>query len=171
VDTHNDGIGNNADTDDDNDGVLDADDPAPLDPSVPGQQGGTGDENTLRGSSSDNTAKVDSATTSKQASALEILSSAKGRKVLVRGRILVKARKSLAKASAACKAGGKVLVTVKKGSVVVGKRQVKLGRTCSFRAPITLAKGTTGKLKVEVKFLGNRALRPTKRTTSLQVNG
>jgi hypothetical protein len=62
-------------------------------------------------------------------------------------------------------------VTLTKGGKVVGKKLVTLGRTCSFRAPVTLAKGTTGKLKVEVKFLGNGALKASKRTTNLQVNG
>jgi Ca2+-binding RTX toxin-like protein len=93
------------------------------------------------------------------------------RSVLVRGRILVKARNGVAKASASCKGGGKVLVTIRKGSKVVGKKLVKVTKTCTFLAPVTLKKGTAGKLKVEVKFLGNRALKATKRTTSLQVNG
>lgn len=35
LDTDGDGIGNNADGDDDGDGILDADDIAPLDPSIP----------------------------------------------------------------------------------------------------------------------------------------
>jgi hypothetical protein len=35
LDTDDDGIGNNADPDDDNDGVLDVDDPAPFNPLVP----------------------------------------------------------------------------------------------------------------------------------------
>jgi hypothetical protein len=93
------------------------------------------------------------------------------RSVLVRGRILVKARDGVAKASASCKGGGKVLVTIRKGTKVVGKKLVTVTKTCTFLAPVALAKGTTGKLKVEVKFLGNRALKATKRTTSLQVNG
>ena len=42
---------------------------------------------------------------------------------------------------------------------------------CTFLAPVALKKGTTGRLKVQVRFLGNRVLKPTKRTTKLQVNG
>ena len=67
--------------------------------------------------------------------------------------------------------GGKVQVTIRKAGTVVGKRLVSVSKTCSFLAPVTLKKGTTGKLKVEVKFLGSRALKSTKRTSNLQVNG
>lgn len=109
--------------------------------------------------------------TAKQGTAMEAIVRKVGRNVLVRGRILVKARGAQAKASAACKRGGRVMVKVLKGKRVVGKRVAKVSKTCTFRAPVALASNATGKLKVVVRFSGNRALKPTKRTTSLQVNG
>lgn len=113
--------------------------------------------------------------TSRQGTSMETTSklvrSGSFRSVLVRGRILVKARQGFAKTSAACKGGGRVLVTITKGKRVVGKRLVSITRTCGFKAPVTLKKGTAGKVKVQVRFLGNKMLKATKRTTSLQVNG
>lgn len=134
-------------------------------------------DDSANGGASVQTTKVEAASgkkrvAQKRGTALEVLSKATGaRKVLVRGRILVKASAGLAQAAAACKGGGKVRVTLRKAGKVVGKRVVKLGRTCAFRAPVGLAKGAKGKLEVEVRFLGNRALKAAKRTTSLQVNG
>jgi Ca2+-binding RTX toxin-like protein len=138
----------------------------------------------VSGSSDNNTTKVnpttetkDSTSTSSAKSSSLQTSATVGKKVrgartvLVRGRILVKAKKGLAKASASCKGGGKVLVTIRKGSKVVGKRLVRVSKTCTFLAPVKLKRGAHGNLKVQVRFLGNRVLKPTKRTTKLQVNG
>jgi Ca2+-binding RTX toxin-like protein len=180
VDTDHDGIGNNADTDDDNDGVLDADDPAPLDPAVPGSGntngGGTtnGGQQPVVASSNGKTSTVNPSSTPKSGSATFASASlVKGslRRVVIRGKVLVKAPNGLAQSSSACKSGGKVRVTIRKAGKVVGTQLVSLGKTCSFRAPVTLPSGTKGKLKVEVKFLGNGALKASKRTTSLQGNG
>ena len=93
------------------------------------------------------------------------------RTALIQGRILVRSRSGVAKSASACAGGGMVKVTITKGTKVVGTRYAPVSKTCTFRAPVTLAKGITGKLNVEVKFLGNRALKPSKRTTKLQVNG
>jgi hypothetical protein len=102
---------------------------------------------------------------------MEVLAKAGKKIVLVRGRILIKARNGLAQTSSACHKGGKIQVVLRRGNRIVGRKVVKLGSTCGFRAPVAIAKGVKGKLNVEVRFLGNRALKATKRTTSLQVNG
>jgi hypothetical protein len=173
ADADSDGIGDNADTDDNGNGIPDAEEGTQQQPQQeqPQQEQPQQQQQQLVGSSEDSQT-VNSTTTTKQSSATFASATlTKTRNVLVRGKILVKSRNGLAQSAAACKGGGKVRVTLKKAGKVVGSKLVKLSRTCSFRAPVTLAKGTTGKLKVEVKFLGNRALKPTKRTTSLQVNG
>ena len=163
--------------------------PQPQPQPEPQVQDNTSQNQTTNNSTTDSsttTTKVDTTTTQKDPgttasstpsessmqTAVSVTKKVNGlRSVLVRGRILVKARNGLAQASASCKGGGKVLVTIRKGSKVVGSKLVKVSKTCTFLAPVTLKKGTAGKLKVEVKFLGNRALKATKRTTSLQVNG
>jgi hypothetical protein len=121
------------------------------------------------------TPKSSSNSTTAQPSTLQTTAtpgkSGKLRYVLVRGHILVKPRNGTAKASSSCGGGGKVLVTITKGKKVVGRKLVSVTSSCAFKVPVALASGTTGKLKVEVRFLGNRALKATKRTTSLQVNG
>lgn len=127
---------------------------------------------TTTGSSSGTQTVNNPTTEQKQGSVL--FASAKqisGRRVLIRGKILVKARNGLAQSAAACRGGGRVVVTVRKGTTVVGRKRASLTRTCSFRAPVTLARGATGRLRVEVRFLGNRALKASRRTTNLQVNG
>ncbi|MFL5845877.1 MAG: hypothetical protein ACJ762_14410 [Solirubrobacteraceae bacterium] len=132
---------------------------------------GDGGTQTVAGSSGTKAETVNTTTVAKQSSATFASATAKGRQVMVRGKILVKARNGLAQSATACKGGGKVLVTIRKGSKVVGKKLVSITRTCAFSAPVTLAAGTTGKLKVEVRFLGNAALKASKRSSKLQVNG
>lgn len=146
--------------------------PAPAPEPEPEPQPAAASSGETTTGSSTGTQTVNPTTEQKQGSAL--FASAKqlsGRRVLIRGKILVKARNGLAQSAAACRGGGRVVVTVRKGTRVVGKKLVLLSRTCSFRAPVTLARGATGKLRVEVRFLGNRALKASRRTTNLQVNG
>ena len=163
------------------DDTTPADDTPPADDTTPAQDTTTPATTSNNQGSSTTTTKVDAATeekgtTSGSSSKQQTLVSLKktklrANKILVRGRILVKARKGKAKASAACKGGGNVRVIIRKGGKVVGKRLVKMGRTCGFKAPVKLKRGVTGTVKVQVRFLGNSKLKATKRTTKLQVNG
>jgi hypothetical protein len=111
------------------------------------------------GSSSGSTTTVNPTTTPR----------ATTRTVTIRGHVLVKPRAATAKSAAGCTGGGQVLVRLTRGSKVVGQRLVKVSRTCAFSAPVSVPRSTTGTLTVEVRYLGNRALKPTRRTTRLRL--
>ena len=70
-----------------------------------------------------------------------------------------------------CAGGGRVAVSVRSaGGRVLGRGVTKLARSCAFRTLVRLGRPMmSGRVKVEVRFLGNRALAPARRVSTLRI--